>query len=116
MTTILLVEDDPQFMDHTHRTLSGAGHQVIQAWNGEDALDKLASHQVDLVVSDEQMPKVTGPQLAARMHANPTLKHIPVVFYSSLLVFCQLPNVKCCMSKCSRAQELLEVIENVLRA
>lgn len=116
MTTILLVEDDPQFMEHTHRNLSRAGYTVIKAWNGEEALDKLAKHQgqIDLVVSDEMMPKVTGPQLAAKMAANPILKHIPVIFYSSMLVFCRLPNVKSCLSKGRSTQELLDVIEETI--
>ena len=66
MTTasvILVVDDDQELRLTVRDLLESAGHSVILAADGEEALLKLEGGQVDLVLTDEQMPGMTGREL-----------------------------------------------------
>ncbi|MBB5713192.1 MHYT domain-containing protein [Sphingomonas aerophila] len=65
---ILVVDDDPLVLANTAAMLEDMGHSVRLARSGEDALDQLArDSNVDLVVTDQLMPGMTGSQLARRI-------------------------------------------------
>jgi two-component system cell cycle sensor histidine kinase/response regulator CckA len=63
--TILLVEDEPAVFELTARVLRNSGYIVLGAHNGEEALEIVRSHssQIDLMLCDVIMPRLTGPQL-----------------------------------------------------
>jgi nitrogen-specific signal transduction histidine kinase/CheY-like chemotaxis protein len=62
---VLAVDDDPLVLSNTAALLEDLGHSVRLAISGEDALDQLASDpDVDLIVTDQMMPEMTGSQLA----------------------------------------------------
>ncbi len=67
--TILLVEDEQALREVTRRILTGAGHEVIVAANGPEALEVARAHAgpIDLVLSDVIMPQMPGPQLVKRL-------------------------------------------------
>jgi two-component system cell cycle sensor histidine kinase/response regulator CckA len=66
--TILLVEDDPEVRALFASYLQQAGHRVIEAVNGADALAAVRpGQQIDLLVTDVVMPKGDGPALAATL-------------------------------------------------
>ena len=67
--TILLVEDENLVRVTTERALSGAGHRVLSASDGQAALAQWeANHaDIDLLVTDTMMPKITGIELARRL-------------------------------------------------
>jgi PAS domain S-box-containing protein len=80
--TILLVEDDPLVRSMARRSLSEAGFEVLEASNGKEALEVVASEpsRVDAVLTDLAMPEVGGRKLAERLwELRPEL---PVVFMS----------------------------------
>src|SRR5882724_8431232 len=60
---ILLVDDDEAVLKGTKRVLEKAGHRVIGCSSGDDALELLASQTFEAMVSDIQMPGVTGLKL-----------------------------------------------------
>jgi len=63
--TILLVEDEPAVRAVAREILQDAGYVVIEAVDGVDGLDRArASANIDLVVTDVVMPRMSGPQLA----------------------------------------------------
>ena len=66
---ILLVEDEDGVRRALSRTLKGFGCEIIEAENGEDALDVLAAHagEFDLIISDVSMPLMTGPEMLRAM-------------------------------------------------
>ncbi|MBI1736748.1 MAG: response regulator [Candidatus Rokubacteria bacterium] len=64
---ILAVEDEPEVLDVLRAMLAHAGHAVITAASGREALDLFARDQVDLVVTDLGMPGMTGLALAAEL-------------------------------------------------
>lgn len=61
--TILLVDDEADIRDLYRLVLESAGYSVIAVSNAADALERLAVHAVDLVITDYQMPEIKGDQL-----------------------------------------------------
>jgi two-component system chemotaxis sensor kinase CheA len=82
--TILLVEDTPFFLKVVKNYLESDGYEVITAENGRDAFEKLTRTVVDVVVSDIEMPLMTGIELVRAIRASETLQHLPVVALTSL--------------------------------
>jgi len=76
--TILLVEDNEDFLDTITRMLSNLGYKVIQSKDGKHALETLKdhAHKIDIVLSDIIMPSgITGIELAKKIrHAYPKIK------------------------------------------
>ena len=67
--TIMLVEDDDMVRKMSGDILTGLGYTVLDAENGEDALQVCSRSQgkVDLLLTDVVMPKMSGPELATKM-------------------------------------------------
>ena len=82
--TILLVEDTPFFLKVVKSYLESVGYEVITAENGREALEKLNQVMVDVVVSDIEMPIMTGIELVRAIRASDRLRHLPVVALTSL--------------------------------
>lgn len=81
----LLVADDSFTTRELIRSiLQSAGYEVVAAVDGADALDLLRARPVDLVVSDVEMPRIDGFELAARIRADRQLREVPVVLITSL--------------------------------
>ncbi|WMT92956.1 PAS domain S-box protein (plasmid) [Pelagibacterium sp. H642] len=61
---VLAVDDDPLILMNTASLLEDLGHEVIEAHSGTDALSKFrAGNDIDLVITDQAMPKMTGTDL-----------------------------------------------------
>src|SRR5688500_14070433 len=60
--TLLLVDDDPANLDFLERVFRG-DFRSLRASNGEEALAILEKEQVDVIITDQRMPKVSGTQL-----------------------------------------------------
>jgi len=81
---VLVAEDEPDIRGLIVFSLEFAGYRVVQASNGEDAIDKAEREQPDLILLDVRMPKLTGYEACERLKAKETTRHIPVVFLSAL--------------------------------
>ena len=78
---VLVVDDDPLVLANTAAMLEDLGHAVLLAVSGEDALEQLARDSgVDLVVTDQLMPRMTGSQLARRIRLG--MPDIPILIVS----------------------------------
>jgi diguanylate cyclase (GGDEF)-like protein len=66
--TLLLVDDEPSILSALTRVLRREGYTIFTAENGETALDILAAHPVQVIVSDQRMPGMTGMELLVRVH------------------------------------------------
>jgi CheY-like chemotaxis protein len=67
---VLLVEDEAPLRKLLHRALAAAGHAVIEAASGEEALVRARQQPIDLVLTDVIMPGMSGPELVARLSAS----------------------------------------------
>jgi len=80
--TVLLVEDEPLVRTVASRALADAGLAVVEAANGEEALERARSHEgpIDLLVTDVVMARMGGPDLARSLKAD--RPHVRVLFVS----------------------------------
>ena len=60
MPLILAVDDSPSMRKMVSFTLTGAGYQVVEAVDGQDAYEKAQSQSFDLVLTDQNMPRLDG--------------------------------------------------------
>ena len=78
---VLVVDDDPLVLANTAAMLEDLGHSVRLAVSGEDALEQLTRDpHVDLVVTDQLMPQMTGSQLARRIRLG--VPDLPILIVS----------------------------------
>lgn len=80
--TILLVDNDPVYLNLMAEVLRLHLHTVIKATDGESALGCLRREPVDLVISDISMPKMNGMNLHRYVRSEESLKHIPFAWIS----------------------------------
>lgn len=76
---LLLVEDDPSNARLFRIICEGAGFEVLEASNGQQALEALRAHPVDLVLMDLQMPGLDGLSTTRILKEHPETAHLPVV-------------------------------------
>jgi len=83
LPSILIVDDSPLVREMSRTILAGAGYQVLAAADGLEALERLRTHPVDLILSDLEMPGMDGFRLIEEVKADAGLKDIPVLILSS---------------------------------
>ncbi len=81
---LLVVEDSFTTRELLRSMLQSVGYTVETAINGRDALDKLAIHSYDLIVSDVEMPYINGFELTRQVRANQRTADVPVIIITSL--------------------------------
>lgn len=78
MAKILLIDDDPDILKLGKQVLSHEHHDVTLAKDARAAFDYLRTFQFDLVISDANMPDITGFELVRSIRANEQFKHLSV--------------------------------------
>lgn len=81
---ILVVDDHPDNIQVLRARLEAKGYVVDEAYDGQDALEKIHASPPDLVLLDVMMPKIDGFEVARRMKADRTLPFIPVIMQTAL--------------------------------
>jgi CheY-like chemotaxis protein len=81
---ILIVDDERKNRQLIEVMLGEEGYQLSTASCGEDALAMIAAQRPDLILLDVMMPGMDGYQVAARVKADQTTQHIPVVILTAL--------------------------------
>lgn len=83
---ILIVDDSSVMRAMILKTMHMSGlplGETYQAANGEEGLDALEQHWIDLAIVDINMPVMNGEEMIDRMQENPDMKDIPVVVIST---------------------------------
>jgi two-component system, chemotaxis family, chemotaxis protein CheY len=80
---ILLVEDNVALSGVICFNLTRAGYQVTAVGNGREAIEALQRGHFDLVLSDQQMPKMTGIQLCEHIREMPDHAHTPFILLTA---------------------------------
>ena len=81
---ILVVDDQRANVEMLSELLRSRGYEVFAAYDGEEALRRVAESNPDLVVSDIRMPEMDGYELCQRLRDEPATALLPVVLITSL--------------------------------
>lgn len=117
--TILIVDDDPHILEVLETRLSSAKFQVLLATHGQEALDILDAHHVDLIISDVVMPRIGGIDLLDKIRATrPRLPVLLMTAYGSIpkAVSAIKAGAEDYISKPFDGLELLQKIDGILKA
>lgn len=81
--TILVADDEAHILHVVSLKLRNAGYEVLTAADGEEAFEVACATPPDLVITDLQMPFMTGLEFAARLRAHPPTAHIPALLLTA---------------------------------
>ena len=81
---ILVVDDEPDFVDLLGVRLQDSGYEVISASDGASGLKKAQEEKPSLIILDILMPKINGFELCKRLKENKLTKDIPVIMLTAL--------------------------------
>ena len=84
MPNILVVEDSPtmrQLISFAIKRIHGS--RIIEATDGVDALKKLSSEKIDIILADINMPIMDGLKLVSLVRGNPAYKDIPIIMITT---------------------------------
>ncbi|HYO64729.1 MAG TPA: response regulator [Archangium sp.] len=113
MSTILLVDDEPELLDLYTEVLELMDHRVLRAHDGREALEIAHARRPDLVVTDWQMPRMSGVELCQRLVQDEDLHDVPIIMHSAA-TNPHAPGVTAFLSKCSELSEFEEVVNRAL--
>jgi CheY-like chemotaxis protein len=81
--TVLVVDDEPDVLLLCRVNLEFEGYEVIEAADGEEAMERVRAHRPDVVLLDVMMPKMDGWQVLAAIKDDAELADIPVVMLTA---------------------------------
>jgi two-component system chemotaxis response regulator CheY len=80
---IMTVDDSPTIRQMLAMSLKGAGYEVVEAENGKDALIKLETEQVNMLITDLNMPQMNGIELIRIVRQSPGLRFLPIIMLTT---------------------------------
>ncbi len=83
MANILAVDDSKSMRQMVSFTLQSAGHDIVEAEDGQDALEKAQQGHFDLVLADVNMPRMDGISLVKKLRELPAYKFTPVLMLTT---------------------------------
>jgi len=81
---ILVADDEPDLLNAAKIMLERGGYQVIEAKDGDEALEKVHSEWPDLIILDVVMPGKTGTEVCRILKDDPQTSSIPILMYTVL--------------------------------
>jgi two-component system chemotaxis response regulator CheY len=83
MPSILAVDDSPSMRQMVQFTLKSAGYQVVEAVDGADAWEKAGRQQFDLVLTDQNMPRMDGTSLTRKLRETSQYRSTPILILTT---------------------------------
>ena len=83
MQSILAVDDSASMRKMVAFTLTGAGVHVVEAGDGQDAFEKAQTHHIDLVLTDQNMPRLDGLGLTKKLRETAKFKTTPILILTT---------------------------------
>ncbi len=83
MLPILAVDDSASMRQMLAHALRGAGYPVVEASDGQDALDKARQQSFSLVITDQNMPRLDGLGLTRALRALPQCQRLPILILTT---------------------------------
>lgn len=117
--TVMIVDDSSSMRQLVRMSLTGAGHQVIEASDGRDALNKLTGQKINLIISDVNMPNLDGIGLVKAVKARPEYRFTPIIMLTteseqSKKAEGQAAGAKAWIVKPFQPQQLLASVEKLM--
>jgi len=117
--TVLVVDDEIHIVHIVAIKLRNNGYEVISADNGAEALELALREKPDIVVTDYQMPVMTGLELVEKLRQHEETKDIPVIMLTARSFAIEQEQqdalqISECLSKPFSPRELLGNIEDIL--
>ena len=83
MHSILAVDDSASMRQMVSFTLKNAGYNVVEAVDGQDAWEKAALRGFDLILTDQNMPRLDGLGLTRKLREHPNFKSTPILILTT---------------------------------
>jgi CheY-like chemotaxis protein len=83
VSTILVIDDEPDLRFLIRRILERAGHEVVEAGHGAAGLEAVKRSPPDLVITDMMMPVMDGAELIVQLRSDPATASIPIMAVSA---------------------------------
>ena len=80
---ILAVDDSGSLRQMVVFSLKAAGYQVVEAIDGQDGLDKAKSGAYDLILTDQNMPRMDGLTLIRNLRGLPSYQSVPILMLTT---------------------------------
>jgi DNA-binding response OmpR family regulator len=117
--TVLFADDEAHVTHVMSRAAKAAGYTVFTAEDGEEAYELAGAHRPNLIVTDLQMPYMSGIDLAQRLMEHNELKRIPVILLSARGYVVEqesrlLTNIRAVIEKPFNARDVMARIQAML--
>ncbi|MCG8638521.1 MAG: response regulator [Desulfobacterales bacterium] len=80
---IMTADDSGSVRQMVSFTLKQAGYEIVEAVDGEDAINKLSTHQIHMLITDLNMPRLDGIELIKKVRAQASYKFIPIIMLTT---------------------------------
>lgn len=116
---VLVADDEIHIVHVVGIKLRNSGYEVVPAENGKMAYDLICEEKPDLIVTDCQMPEMTGLELVEKLRQDEATRELPVIMLTARSFDIeedtkQTLNISECLSKPFSPKELLRCVEDVL--
>lgn len=117
--TIMIVDDSPSIRQVVSMALTKAGYEVVEAEDGQDALNKLENQKVNLIICDVNMPNMDGLTFLKTLKQQANHKFTPVIMLTtesqqSLKMEGKIAGAKAWMVKPFKPEQMLEAISKLI--
>ncbi|MDP6779091.1 MAG: response regulator [Candidatus Latescibacteria bacterium] len=82
---LLIVEDEEATRETWAEFFQNTGYQIVEAADGQEALDVARAENPDLVLLDLRLPRLDGYQVCQRLKSDPAMSHIPIIMITAFL-------------------------------
>lgn len=118
---ILVVDDEAHILHVVSLKLRNAGYQVITAADGEEGLERARADHPDLIITDYQMPFLTGLELCETLASDPATASVPAIMLTARGFAMneddlQRTNIKAVLSKPFSPRQILAEVQGQLNA
>ena len=117
--TVLAVDDSASIRQMVSFTLKSAGYEVIEAVDGQDGLDKAKAKSVNLILTDQNMPRMDGLTLIKNLRGLPQYASTPILMLTTessdaMKSQGRAAGATGCLVKPFDPQKLIEVVRKVI--
>lgn len=81
---VLLVDDDPDFVEAVKVIVESGGYDVQIAYDGKEGIEAVAQDKPDIIILDVMMPVMNGHEACAKLKANPDTANIPIILLTAV--------------------------------